>query len=543
MGKNIKIKESQLLESLGDILGDAIPQLVGGIDGIDLTVTIPAIGKNILELNRTNNKVEKFYESFDISNVTEENIEELEDLEESLKVDFIDLVQRIIESLPGSYVGSATSFGATFLMDMALEKFIEKGMEFSSKYVTGIKVPLLNNVVQESLTSLKMILETKELIETTSSENSELNEAVMNSPVTYKYVSSKFHEQREGYKHHGVDLACASGTKIYAPLPGVIVAKGSKDTGYHSNKCGGTIRIKHGNSTYTRYCHVKKIMPEFMEDGAPVPAGSVIGLTGGGDNDPYKGSSTGAHLHFEMKVGGRLVDPLKYIGKESDGRIPDEGLYSDEDMSALGSVLTGGTSSGFGDLFFSALEKNKSMNENTIKLTEEDLYTIVEGVIKDIDNDIKDDSRSHPKWAYEISKISGNDFKYIHTDKYQFAVDNEGEYLGHWNNKIQKGYIDDIDNVPSDYLMAAGITVDDKDYDFVTDLSEADLIEGKKKGKSKKSKTTLCSRGKSAAKSKFDVYPSAYANGYAVQVCKGQMPGLDGKKRCSGKFCKGKKKK
>jgi len=53
----------------------------------------------------------------------------------------------------------------------------------------------------------------------------------------------------------------------------------------------------------------------------------------------------------------------------------------------------------------------------------------------------------------------------------------------------------------------------------------------------KKTGTKLCARGKSAAKAKFDVYPSAYANGYAVQVCKGRMPGLDGKKRCSGSYC------
>jgi len=59
-----------------------------------------------------------------------------------------------------------------------------------------------------------------------------------------------------------------------------------------------------------------------------------------------------------------------------------------------------------------------------------------------------------------------------------------------------------------------------------------DITEGKKKAGTK-----LCSRGKSAAKSKFKVYPSAYANGYAVQVCKGKMPGLDGKKHCSGSYC------
>ncbi len=62
------------------------------------------------------------------------------------------------------------------------------------------------------------------------------------------------------------------------------------------------------------------------------------------------------------------------------------------------------------------------------------------------------------------------------------------------------------------------------------------LEESKKKNR-KKTGTKLCARGKSAAKAKFDVYPSAYANGYAVQVCKGKMPGLDGKKHCSGAYC------
>lgn len=59
-----------------------------------------------------------------------------------------------------------------------------------------------------------------------------------------------------------------------------------------------------------------------------------------------------------------------------------------------------------------------------------------------------------------------------------------------------------------------------------------DIQEGEKK-----TGTKLCARGKAAAKAKFKVYPSAYANGYAVQVCKGSMPGLDGKKHCSGAYC------
>lgn len=79
----------------------------------------------------------------------------------------------------------------------------------------------------------------------------------------------------------------------------------------------------------------------------------------------------------------------------------------------------------------------------------------------------------------------------------------------------------------------------DQVFDFMmnqikgSDHTDDDYIsEGKKK-----TGTKLCSRGKAAAKSKFKVYPSAYANGYAVQVCKGKMPGLDGKKHCSGSYC------
>ena len=53
----------------------------------------------------------------------------------------------------------------------------------------------------------------------------------------------------------------------------------------------------------------------------------------------------------------------------------------------------------------------------------------------------------------------------------------------------------------------------------------------------KKTGTKLCARGKASAKAKYDVYPSAYSNGHGVQVCKGKIKGLDGKKRCSPPYC------
>ena len=50
----------------------------------------------------------------------------------------------------------------------------------------------------------------------------------------------------------------------------------------------------------------------------------------------------------------------------------------------------------------------------------------------------------------------------------------------------------------------------------------------------------LCARGKAAAKRKFKVYPSAYANAYAVRVCKGDIKGPDGKRKTASNYSRSK---
>ena len=84
----------------------------------------------------------------------------------------------------------------------------------------------------------------------------------------------------------------------------------------------------------------------------------------------------------------------------------------------------------------------------------------------------------------------------------------------------------------------------DQVFDFIMNESKKDgmgssmsdedivMMEGRKK-----TGTKLCSRGLASAKAKYDVHPSAYSNGHAVQVCKGKIKGLDGKKHCSGAYC------
>jgi hypothetical protein len=91
-----------------------------------------------------------------------------------------------------------------------------------------------------------------------------------------------------------------------------------------------------------------------------------------------------------------------------------------------------------------------------------------------------------------------------------------------------------------DHITEAKVNIDQV-FDFFKNEFEkeeeyVDYEEMMAEGK-KKTGTPLCARGKASAKSKFKVYPSAYANGHAVQVCKGKIKGLDGKKHCSGAYC------
>jgi hypothetical protein len=109
--------------------------------------------------------------------------------------------------------------------------------------------------------------------------------------------------------------------------------------------------------------------------------------------------------------------------------------------------------------------------------------------------------------------------------------------------KMDPNMIDDIIQNGHDWAddhISVAKTNMDQVFDFLKNEMDKESqyvdFEEMNEGR-KKTGTPLCARGKSAAKSKFKVYPSAYANGYAVQVCKGKIKGLDGKKHCSGAYC------
>jgi murein DD-endopeptidase MepM/ murein hydrolase activator NlpD len=96
--------------------------------------------------------------------------------------------------------------------------------------------------------------------------------------------------------HNGIDLAAPTGTPIYASGDG-IVEKAGWVSGY-----GKKVELKHVNGFETGYGHMSRIAD--LSPGERVRQGQIIGYVGS------TGNSTGPHLHFEIKVNGRVVDPL-----------------------------------------------------------------------------------------------------------------------------------------------------------------------------------------------------------------------------------------
>jgi murein DD-endopeptidase MepM/ murein hydrolase activator NlpD len=99
--------------------------------------------------------------------------------------------------------------------------------------------------------------------------------------------------------HPGVDLSASSGTEVHAAAAGRVVRAGS---------CGGyglCVVIDHGSNVATLYGHLSQVD---VSVGNAVDAGDVIGLVGS------TGLSTGAHLHFEVRIHGLPTDPVLSLG-------------------------------------------------------------------------------------------------------------------------------------------------------------------------------------------------------------------------------------
>ena len=105
--------------------------------------------------------------------------------------------------------------------------------------------------------------------------------------------------QRAWHCHHAVDIANSEGTPIYAADSGYVVVAGWKPGGY-----GQVVILNHGHGLQSLYAHLSAIS---VSVGESVVKGRQIGLMGN------TGHSTGSHLHFEIRKGSQLCDPLEFV--------------------------------------------------------------------------------------------------------------------------------------------------------------------------------------------------------------------------------------
>ena len=114
----------------------------------------------------------------------------------------------------------------------------------------------------------------------------------------YHGITSPF-GPRNGSFHHGADIACAIGQTLYASRTGRVVFAGNTGDAY-----GNAVAIDHGNSYMTVYGHMTTF---YVHPGDVVRTGRPIGTCG------MTGNATGPHVHFEIRWGGYVWDPLLFL--------------------------------------------------------------------------------------------------------------------------------------------------------------------------------------------------------------------------------------
>jgi murein DD-endopeptidase MepM/ murein hydrolase activator NlpD len=113
---------------------------------------------------------------------------------------------------------------------------------------------------------------------------------------TFGYRSDPF--TRRSAMHSGIDFKGAMGSPIFAAATGEVTFAGRK-SGY-----GNCVEITHANGIVTRYAHLSRID---VTAGQPIEAGETLGGLGS------TGRSTGPHLHFEVRINGKAVNPRPFL--------------------------------------------------------------------------------------------------------------------------------------------------------------------------------------------------------------------------------------
>jgi murein DD-endopeptidase MepM/ murein hydrolase activator NlpD len=127
--------------------------------------------------------------------------------------------------------------------------------------------------------------------------------------------------------HPGIDLAGEYGTPVYATADGTVLRAGWNNGGY-----GNLVEIDHGRGISTRYGHMSAIL---VHEGDHVTRGQQVGRMGS------TGRSTGNHLHYEVRIDGRAVNPIPFM-KSTDYVLAMQRRAGEASMDAVGIGGPGG---------------------------------------------------------------------------------------------------------------------------------------------------------------------------------------------------------
>ena len=273
--------------------------IIAGESGIDAVVALADTGK---------------YVSVDVKNIDTEVAENSEDNDEN-DTSGVRLYQSVYETalrnrIPRPIIEDLIRI---YSYDVDFQRKVQPGDSFEVLYAGEDETPVADSRNDVLFATLTVGGETKKFYRFQSPDDAVVDyydetgksakKFLVRKPVLAGIMRSGFGLRRHpilGYTkmHTGVDWAAPSGTAIYASGNGV-VEKAGLESGY-----GKYIRIRHNNGYETAYGHMTAFA-RGIDEGTRVRQGQVIGFVGS------TGLSTGSHLHYEILVNGRFVDPMR----------------------------------------------------------------------------------------------------------------------------------------------------------------------------------------------------------------------------------------
>ena len=189
--------------------------------------------------------------------------------------------------------------------DDILRDLIAKQSEFQTLLdeSEALQNDLMNEIAQKQK-ELQAAQYKEELVKMALKGENPPSNATWIEPVSGYTISSPFGNRKSptagaSSNHKGVDMACPSGTPIYATRAGTVTI-----ASYQAGGAGYYVSINHGDGFASIYMHMTRYV---VSKGQSVAQGELIGYVGS------TGISTGPHLHFGVSYGGTYVNPMAYL--------------------------------------------------------------------------------------------------------------------------------------------------------------------------------------------------------------------------------------